>query len=108
MARPGGDDLPFVYSGSLVVRGGGLSVVTATGIASEIGRIGHVLSTLEVEAPRLRQQTRRLVLWFAVIGGGASLLTTILYGLFRGSRSEERRVGKECVSTCRSRWSPYH
>src|SRR3546814_18131770 len=24
------------------------------------------------------------------------------------SRSEERRVGKECVSTCRSRWSPYH
>src|SRR3546814_3135512 len=24
------------------------------------------------------------------------------------SRSDERRVGKECVSTCRSRWSPYH
>src|SRR3546814_11072309 len=28
-------------------------------------------------------------------------------GSFEG-RSEERRVGKECVSTCRSRWSPYH
>src|SRR3546814_13930940 len=28
--------------------------------------------------------------------------------LAEGSRSEERRVGKECVSTCRSRWSPYH
>src|SRR3546814_1863094 len=26
----------------------------------------------------------------------------------RALRSEERRVGKECVSTCRSRWSPYH
>src|SRR3546814_2696806 len=26
----------------------------------------------------------------------------------RQPRSEERRVGKECVSTCRSRWSPYH
>src|SRR3546814_15773418 len=26
----------------------------------------------------------------------------------RSPRSEERRVGKECVSTCRSRWSPYH
>src|SRR3546814_2135864 len=25
-----------------------------------------------------------------------------------GERSEERRVGKECVSTCRSRWAPYH
>src|SRR3546814_17709144 len=31
------------------------------------------------------------------------------YGYSRYSlRSEERRVGKECVSTCRSRWSPYH
>src|SRR3546814_20191188 len=28
--------------------------------------------------------------------------------LFVGERSEERRVGKECVSTCRSRWSPDH
>src|SRR3546814_6806908 len=27
---------------------------------------------------------------------------------WRWARSEERRVGKECVSTCRSRWSPYH
>src|SRR3546814_12067463 len=27
---------------------------------------------------------------------------------FYRDRSEERRVGKECVSTCRSRWSPYH
>src|SRR3546814_11226412 len=26
----------------------------------------------------------------------------------RGQRPEERRVGNECVSTCRSRWSPYH
>src|SRR3546814_2754509 len=29
-------------------------------------------------------------------------------GLLALERSEERRVGKECVSTCRSRWSPYH
>src|SRR3546814_17965125 len=28
--------------------------------------------------------------------------------LFIATRSEERRVGQECVSTCRSRWSPYH
>ena len=28
--------------------------------------------------------------------------------LIATGRSEERRVGKECVSTCRSRWSPYH
>src|SRR3546814_11641445 len=30
------------------------------------------------------------------------------FGAIAGARSEERRVGKECVSTCRSRWSPYH
>src|SRR3546814_1350005 len=29
-------------------------------------------------------------------------------GTIENARSEERRVGKECVSTCRSRWSPYH
>src|SRR3546814_20062024 len=29
-------------------------------------------------------------------------------GRFLAGRSEERRVGKECVSTCRYRWSPYH
>ena len=33
--------------------------------------------------------------------------TWAILGL-NGARSEERRVGKECVSTCRSRWSPYH
>src|SRR3546814_13890093 len=47
----------------------------------------------------------------------AALLRSHLNGFFGISlakggpldvRSEERRVGKECVSTCRSRWSPYH
>src|SRR3546814_4296559 len=33
---------------------------------------------------------------------------TWLFPCLTSSRSEERRVGKECVSTCRSRWSPYH
>src|SRR3546814_6610068 len=41
-------------------------------------------------------------------GAGKTTLISILAGLARASRSEERRVGKECVSTCRSRWSPYH
>src|SRR3546814_1393966 len=41
---------------------------------------------------------------------GRSSLTRTDTGLSRKqvTRSEERRVGKECVSTCRSRWSPYH
>src|SRR3546814_3632666 len=36
-------------------------------------------------------------------------VSELLFELFfLDDRSEERRVGKECVSTCRSRWSPYH
>src|SRR3546814_3913282 len=33
---------------------------------------------------------------------------TMAIKVMKPDRSEERRVGKECVSTCRSRWSPYH
>src|SRR3546814_15346896 len=41
---------------------------------------------------------------------GTATFPGLLLLLFTGhaERSEERRVGKECVSTCRSRWSPYH
>src|SRR3546814_2060258 len=35
-------------------------------------------------------------------------VVAIAFDLVAERRSEERRVGKECVSTCRSRWSPYH
>src|SRR3546814_12060409 len=38
----------------------------------------------------------------------AKYLPGLISGEHVGSRSEERRVGKECVSTCRSRWSPYN
>src|SRR3546814_18046658 len=43
-------------------------------------------------------------------GTGKSVFLKSLIGLLRPERgrSEERRVGKECVSTCRSRWSQYH
>src|SRR3546814_12593774 len=36
------------------------------------------------------------------------LTLAIIVAAIVKARSEERRVGKECVSTCRSRWSPYH
>src|SRR3546814_17704130 len=48
------------------------------------------------------------------IGGAAGITGVALENLdpqatsITSKRSEERRVGKECVSTCRSRWSPYH
>src|SRR3546814_3384645 len=37
-----------------------------------------------------------------------NLQTYRIAGAWTLTRSEERRVGKECVSTCRSRWAPYH
>jgi len=82
--RPGGDDLPWVFSGSLVVRGRGMGEVIATGALSEIGKIGQSLNTLETEQPRLQEQTRRLVAVFAVVGGAVSILAVLLYGTMRG------------------------
>ena len=83
-ARPGGDDLPYVYSGSLVVRGHGSAEVTATGARSEIGKIGLAISRIDTEPPRLRVQTRRLVRNFAAVSLSLSALAVLLYGLWRG------------------------
>ncbi|MGA7993506.1 MAG: cation-translocating P-type ATPase [Bradyrhizobium sp.] len=79
-SRPGGDDLPFVYSGSLIVRGQGLAEVTATGARSEIGKIGKSLSVIESEPPPIQNETRRLVRLFAIGGVSISVLFTVLYG----------------------------
>jgi P-type Ca2+ transporter type 2C len=84
-ARPGGDDLPFVYSGTMIVRGYGLAKVYATGARSEIGKIGVALKTIETEPPILRQQTQRIVRIVAVLGLSVSALVMVLYGLWRGS-----------------------
>jgi Ca2+-transporting ATPase len=83
--RPGGDDLPYVYSGSLIVRGHGRAVVTATGLRSEIGRIGVALTRIETEPPRLQSETRRLVRQFASVSLSLAALAALLYGLLRGS-----------------------
>ncbi len=84
MARPGGEDQPFVFSGTLVVRGEGTAIVRSIGLSSEIGRIGQALGKIALEPPRLQQQTHRLVRNFAMIGLAASLLAVLLYGFLRG------------------------
>jgi Ca2+-transporting ATPase len=91
--RAGGDDLPFIFSGSLIVRGTGIGEVVATGANSEIGKIGKSLSLLEVEAPHLQVQTRRLVLLFASAGALVSVAVVLLYGIFRGSWLEALLAG---------------
>ncbi len=83
-ARPGGDDLPFVYSGTLVVAGQGTVRVTATGARSEIGRIGTALGTLDTERSPLQKQTARLIRTLALLALGMSLLLVLVHGLLRG------------------------
>src|SRR3546814_1854938 len=63
---------------------------------------------LDRNARVLQRQVDRLVLLMVGVGDehrGELVEGDDAVGL---RRSEERRVGKECVSTCRSRWSPYH
>ncbi len=91
--RPGGDDLPLVFGGTLITRGSGLAEVIATGPRSEIGRIGLSLATLETEPPRLRQQTMRLVRIFGILGGVAAGTAILLYGLLRGDWLEAALAG---------------
>src|SRR3546814_4550689 len=53
-------------------------------------------------------QTCALPISFALKVSPPSVFTSQLPSACFSTRSEERRVGKECVSTCRYRWSPYH
>lgn len=84
LERPGGDRTPFVYSGTLVIRGDGLAVVQATGSRSELGRIGQALRTITTEPPHLQTETRQLVRVFAAFGVAASVFVILLYGLVHG------------------------
>src|SRR3546814_15231738 len=64
---------------------------------------GHVSELAHAQAARIKCEVssyrESADLWLAGDGWRPAV---------GSARSEERRVGKECVSTCRSRWSPYH
>src|SRR4030067_3102388 len=49
MGRPGGDNIPFIFSGTLVVQGYGIAKVKATGVNTELGKIGKALQAIEAE-----------------------------------------------------------
>ncbi len=81
---PGGDDLPFIYLGTLLTRGQGTARVVAIGRHTAIGRIGKSLEALESTPSPLQQETRRAVLFFAVISLALCAIVVVLYGLLRG------------------------
>ncbi|NTW69055.1 MAG: cation-translocating P-type ATPase [Chlorobiaceae bacterium] len=84
--RPGGDDLPFIYSGTLVVQGQGIARVTATGIRTELGKIGKVIQGVEPEETRLQKETGRWVHNLAIAGVSLCLFVIFFYAiLHRGA-----------------------
>jgi Ca2+-transporting ATPase len=83
LERPGGEDLPFVYSGTLVVQGFGIGLVRATASTTEIGKIGKALQTIESEETLLQKETGRLVRRLAAAGLALCVLVVVVYGFTR-------------------------
>jgi P-type Ca2+ transporter type 2C len=84
MGRPGGDDQPYVYSGTLVVQGRGIAEVLATGSRSEMGKIGRSLQGVRVESTPLQRETGHLVRILAIWGLLLCAALVVGYGLIRG------------------------
>src|SRR5215475_4744629 len=81
--RPGGDNVPAVFSGTLTVKGSGTAVVTSTGPRTEIGRLGSVLGRIEPERTRLESETGSLVRLFAIVSIVLCGVVALVYGLTR-------------------------
>ena len=84
MVRPGGEDLPFVYSGTMVVQGRAIVKSIAIGIHTEMGKIGRALETVKEEDTLLQKETGKIVRTFAIAGILLSLLMVLILGLVRG------------------------
>jgi Ca2+-transporting ATPase len=81
---PGGDDLPVVYSGSMIVQGNGLVKVTATALNTEIGKIGKALESVKEEPTQLKREMGILVKRLAIIGVLLCVLVVTVYTITRG------------------------
>jgi P-type Ca2+ transporter type 2C len=84
MGRPGGDATPWVFSGTLVVKGQGIALVRETGSGTELGRIGTALRTIEPERTPLQREIGRLVQVIAGVSLAAAAAVVIVFGLTRG------------------------
>ena len=85
VTRPGGDDLPFVYSGTMLVQGRGVARVSATGWRTEFGKIGKALQTVETDETFLQKKSARMIQTFAAVGLSLCGLAVVLYGITRGN-----------------------
>lgn len=93
IGRPGGDGLPSIYSGTMLVQGNGIAETLATGQRTEIGTIGRALQAIEQEVTPLQRETRIVVFRLAVLGMGLAALAALLYTLLRGGWLDGLLVG---------------
>jgi len=91
--RPGGDDLPLVFSGTLVVQGRGLARVSHTGPRTELGKIGKALESVEVDEGLLQKKSTMMIRAVAAIGLALCALAVVLYGITRGNWVQGFLVG---------------
>ncbi|MGI9125397.1 MAG: cation-translocating P-type ATPase, partial [Mycobacterium sp.] len=84
MGRPGGDATPWLFSGTLIVKGHAIAVARQTGAGTELGKIGAALRTIEPERTRLQREIDRLVKILAAVGILAAAIVVVVYGLTRG------------------------
>jgi Ca2+-transporting ATPase len=84
IGRAGGDATPWVFSGTLVVKGQGIGLVKQTGSGTALGRIGTALRTIEPEQTPLQREVGRLVWTIAMFGLAAAVVVVVVYGLTRG------------------------
>lgn len=81
---PGGDELPVVYSGSMIVQGSGIVKVVATALNTEIGKIGKALQSVKEEPTRLKKEISTLVKRLAILGLFLCTLVIVIYTITRG------------------------
>ena len=83
--QPGGDELAVVFGGTFVIRGQGVARVTATGMRSQMGRIGASLNQIETTLTPLQKQTTHLVKVLAWISFFLCALMILTLGLRDGA-----------------------
>lgn len=84
MGPAGGDGTPWVFSGTLVVKGHGMAVAKTTGSATQLGKIGAALRTIDTQRTPLQREIDRLVRILALLGAAAAVVVVVVYGLTRG------------------------
>ncbi len=83
-AIPGGDDLPFVYSGTLVVSGHAIIEVLVTGSSTRAGDIGQSLASIKGEDTHLQTNVTKIIRFFGILAIMISSSLVLFYGAFTG------------------------